>query len=275
MLESGDVSAEELHGAYAARDDDVHAYLRRLDYTGARGHPDRAQGRDRDEGRRDHRRLEDPRGLRPRLRLDGRVPGQGRAAVAPRQDQHRRVRHGLVDRELRVRPLAEPVGSDARPGRLGRRLGRGRVRGSRAVGARLRHGRLDQAAGRALRDRRPAPDVRHRLALRHRRVRVVARPGRADGEDGSRRGAPLQDHRRPRPVRLDDRGRAAGRASERRRPARRPRRRAEGAERGGGHRARRDRSGAARDRPLHRARRRRSRSARFRAPSSTASRATT
>ena len=31
MLERGDVSAEELHGAYASREDDVHAYLRRLD----------------------------------------------------------------------------------------------------------------------------------------------------------------------------------------------------------------------------------------------------
>jgi aspartyl-tRNA(Asn)/glutamyl-tRNA(Gln) amidotransferase subunit A len=39
MLERGDVSAEELHSAYAARDDDVHAYLRRLDYTGAEGIP--------------------------------------------------------------------------------------------------------------------------------------------------------------------------------------------------------------------------------------------
>ncbi len=39
MLERGDVSAEELHAAYAARDDDVHAYLRRLDYAGAAGVP--------------------------------------------------------------------------------------------------------------------------------------------------------------------------------------------------------------------------------------------
>ena len=39
MLERGDVSAEELHAAYAARDDDVHAYLKRLDYTGAEGVP--------------------------------------------------------------------------------------------------------------------------------------------------------------------------------------------------------------------------------------------
>jgi aspartyl-tRNA(Asn)/glutamyl-tRNA(Gln) amidotransferase subunit A len=39
MLERGDVSAQELHEAYASRDDDVHAFLRRLDYDGAAGVP--------------------------------------------------------------------------------------------------------------------------------------------------------------------------------------------------------------------------------------------
>ena len=39
MLERGGVRAEELHAAYAAREDDVHAYLRRLDYVGAEGIP--------------------------------------------------------------------------------------------------------------------------------------------------------------------------------------------------------------------------------------------
>jgi aspartyl-tRNA(Asn)/glutamyl-tRNA(Gln) amidotransferase subunit A len=39
MLERGDVSAAELHAAYATRDDDVHAYLRRLDYADAAGVP--------------------------------------------------------------------------------------------------------------------------------------------------------------------------------------------------------------------------------------------
>ena len=39
LLERREVSAQELHEAYAARDDDVHAYLRRLDYTGAEGIP--------------------------------------------------------------------------------------------------------------------------------------------------------------------------------------------------------------------------------------------
>jgi aspartyl-tRNA(Asn)/glutamyl-tRNA(Gln) amidotransferase subunit A len=39
MLGRHEVGAEELHAAYAARDDDVHAYLRRLDYAGADGIP--------------------------------------------------------------------------------------------------------------------------------------------------------------------------------------------------------------------------------------------
>jgi aspartyl-tRNA(Asn)/glutamyl-tRNA(Gln) amidotransferase subunit A len=39
MLGRREVGAEELHAAYAARDDDVHAYLRRLDYAGADGIP--------------------------------------------------------------------------------------------------------------------------------------------------------------------------------------------------------------------------------------------
>ena len=65
-----------------------------------------------------------------------------------RQDEHRRVRDGLLDRELGLRPDAQPVGPDPRPGRLGRRLG-GRGRGrARAVGARLGHRRLGQAARR-------------------------------------------------------------------------------------------------------------------------------
>src|SRR5262249_58846285 len=35
LLDSREVSAAELHAAYAERDDDVHAFLRRLDYSGA------------------------------------------------------------------------------------------------------------------------------------------------------------------------------------------------------------------------------------------------
>ena len=51
------------------------------------------------------------------------------------------------------------------------------------VGARLRHGRIDQAAGGALRRRRAPADVRHGLPLRHRRLRLQPRPDRPDRED--------------------------------------------------------------------------------------------
>ena len=93
---------------------------------------DRAQGRHLDEGHPHDGRLEDPRELRPGLRLDRRRALPRREHARARQDEHRRVRDGLVDRELGVRPDAQPVGPDPRPGRLGRRLrGRGRRPGSR------------------------------------------------------------------------------------------------------------------------------------------------
>ena len=159
--------------------------------SGRRRDPDRAQGRDLDQGRPHDGRLEDPRELRAGLRLDRRRELQGARPAAPRQDEHRRVRDGLLDRELGVRAVAQPVGSLPRAGRLRRRLGGRGLRRARAVGARLRHGRLGQAAVRVLRQRRPAPDLRHRLALRDRRVRVEPRPGRAGGEDGARLRLPV------------------------------------------------------------------------------------
>src|SRR5689334_18512287 len=39
LVESGEVSAGELHEAYASREDDVHAYLKRLDHDGAASIP--------------------------------------------------------------------------------------------------------------------------------------------------------------------------------------------------------------------------------------------
>ena len=80
---------------------------------------------------------------------------------------------------------------------------------------------------RSVRQRRAAADVRHRLALRRRRLRLEPRPDRAGGEDGARRRAPLLDHRRPRPRRLDHgraarAGAAAGRGAARRPAHRHP-----------------------------------------------------
>ena len=53
----------------------------------------------------------DPRGLSPALRRDGRRAPRGGGRGHRRQDQLRRVRDGLVDRELRVRRHAQPLGS--------------------------------------------------------------------------------------------------------------------------------------------------------------------
>ena len=67
--------------------------------------------------------------------------------------------------------------------------------------------------GGVLRQRRPAPDLRHRLALRDRRVRLEPRPGRPGDAERPRQRAPLRDHQRPRRERLDHGRRPAGRAA--------------------------------------------------------------
>ena len=89
----------------------------------------------------------------------------------------------------------------------------GRVRGHGPVGARLGHRRLDQAAVGSLRQRRAASDLRDRVAVRHRRLRVEPRPGRAGDEDGPRQRAPLRHHQRARRLRLDDGRRPARRTA--------------------------------------------------------------
>ena len=150
---------------------------------------DRPEGRHLDEGRRDHRGLADPRGVRARLRRDRRGTGQGGRPHAARQDEHRRVRDGVLDGELGLGAFAKSLGSDARPRRVRRRNLCGGLGGARSVGARVRHRRLDQAAVGAVRERGPAADVRDGLALRRGRVRLEPRPDRARREDGARRRA--------------------------------------------------------------------------------------
>ena len=80
-----------------------------------------------------------------------------------------------------------------------------------ALGPRHRHRRLGEAAGVALRRRRPAPHLRNRLPLRDRRLRVEPRPGRPADEDRARQRPPLRAHRRQGSLRLDDRGAAGAR----------------------------------------------------------------
>ena len=114
---------------------------------------------------------------------------QRRRRHAAREDQPGRVRDGLLDRELGLRADAQPVGPHARPRRLLGRQRRGGRRRPRAVGARHRHRRLDPPARRAVRRRRAETHLRDGLALRHDRLRLLARPGRAAHARRHRRGA--------------------------------------------------------------------------------------
>ena len=102
---------------------------------------------------------------------------------------------------------------------------------------------------RALRQRRPASDLRNGLAVRRRRVRLVARPGRPGREERARLRVPLLDHLGPRRERHDDRRRAGGRAADGGGSEGPADRRADRDERGRRNRARRPRCGAQGARP--------------------------
>ena len=103
-------------------------------------------------------------GYRPPYTATAVAEPQARGRADARQDQHGRVRDGLVERELGLRAGAEPVGHRARAGRLERRLGGRGGGGPRAVGDRHRHRRLDPPAGVAVRDRRAQAHLRRGLA---------------------------------------------------------------------------------------------------------------
>ena len=140
----------------------------------------------------------------------------GRRGHRPRQDQHGRVRDGLVERELGLRRRAQPLGHRSRARRLLGRLGGGGRRQARPGRARDRHRRLDPPARLALRDRRPEAHLRRDLALRDDRLRLVARPVRAPDPRRHRRGAAAARDGGARPLRLDlGRHRGRGRAAPR------------------------------------------------------------
>ena len=122
--------------------------------------------------------------FRSALRIDRHLESVARRRRHARQAQLRRIRHGLVERDLAFRPggVAMAAARRRHKARARRLLGRvGGGGGGAFVRRRHRHRyrRLDPTAGGVLRHRRIEAHLRPLLALGHRRVRVVARPGRA------------------------------------------------------------------------------------------------
>ena len=120
---------------------------RTLARCAARRRAGRAQGQPLHARRAHHRLVADPRGLRAAVRRDGRHPPRSGRRGHRRQDELRRVRDGLVDGELRLRPVTESVGARSDAGRIERRIGR---RGRGAAWRRWRSGRTpaDRSASR-------------------------------------------------------------------------------------------------------------------------------
>ena len=107
--------------------------------------------------------------------------------------------------------VKNPWDTDGDPGRIVRRLGGGGGGAPDAGRDRHRHRRLDPAAGRALRRHRHQADLRQRVALRHDRLRLLARPGRPDRQERRRLRAAAERDGRLRRARLDQRRAPPGR----------------------------------------------------------------
>ena len=166
----------------------------------------------------DDRLVSHARILRAAVRRDRRGAPRSSGRGHRRQDQLRRVRDGLLERDVRVRSRAQPLGARSHSRGHQRRFGRRRGGPTRATRARIGHGRIDPAAGSALRSRRPQTHVWPRVAIRTDRACLVAGSGRPHDPDRPRRG-----HRAARPGR-----RRCGRCHERARTGPRLRSRADG-----------------------------------------------
>ena len=148
------------------------------------GHPAGDQGRALHRRGHDHLRVAHPRRLRAALRRHGRRAPQGRRRRARGQDEHGRVRHGVVEREFGLSPGAQSVGLGEGAGGIERRIGGGGGGGRVSRRAWLGHRRKRAAARGAVWVRGPQAHLRSRVALWAGGVRVVARPGRPANEVG-------------------------------------------------------------------------------------------
>ena len=142
------------------------------------------------------RRQPHPRRLHPDLREHRHRPSVARRGRAAGQGEPGRVRHGLGQRHKPPWAGDQPVDAEGgRPQAGARRVvrrvgGGGRGADRRWALPRHRHRRVDPPAGGLLRHRRDEADLRALLALGHRRLRLVAGPGRADDPHGARCGDP-------------------------------------------------------------------------------------
>ena len=152
----------------------------------------------------DHRGVAHPRGLRAALRRDRRrAPRSGRRGHR-RQDQLRRVRDGLVDGELRVRPDAQPVGARSHARRLERRLRGG---GGGAASCRSRSAPIPAARSASPR-RSAASSASSRPTAACRATACIAFASSLDqigpfATTVADAALVLERHRRARPARLD------------------------------------------------------------------------
>ena len=171
----------------------------------ARGSAARRQGPLRHQGRSYAGLQPHPRWFQAALRVDRHRPSLARRRGDARQAEHGRVRDGLVERDLLLRPrrlalvaaeLERRQGArrarrrQARPADAGRilgRFGRGGRRASVPRRDRERHRRLDPSARRLHRHDRHQADLWPLLALGHGRLRVLARSGGAARAHGARR----------------------------------------------------------------------------------------
>ena len=189
LLERGEVSGDELAGAYVeaieARDPDLHAYLH---VVGERG----------DGVPIAHKDVITTKGIPTTAGskilvgytpvFDSTVAARCKAAGLPILGKTNldEFAMGSSTENSAFGPTRNPWDPERVPGGSSGGSAAAVAGGPRALGARHRHGRLGQAARFALRGRRPSPDLRHRLAVRDRRVRVQSRPGGAPDEDRAR-----------------------------------------------------------------------------------------